>query len=105
MLEQVRAVDSSSSTDDTGYALDSGDGTSGAGTNTSHVSSAKGNYTMTVTLTVTDTGSLTSSVHKSVTIHNKRHRRETRAGQTGNDEGPRNEGPRHFVTAQVPVGG
>lgn len=75
MLEQVRAVDSSSSTDDTGiagYALDSGDGTSGAGTNTSHVSSANGNYTMTVTLTVTDTGRLTSSVHKSGTIHNKR---------------------------------
>ena len=72
MLEQVRAVDSSSSTDDTGiagYALDSGDGTSGAGTN---VSSANGNYTMTVTLTVTDTGRLTSSVHKSGTIHNKR---------------------------------
>jgi len=38
---------------------------------TSHVYSAKGNYKMIVTLTVTDTGGLTSSVQKTVTIRNR----------------------------------
>ena len=64
----------SSSTDDAGiasYSWNYGDGGWGSGVTTSHVYSAKGNYKMTVTLTVTDTGGLTSSVQKTVTIRNR----------------------------------
>jgi subtilisin family serine protease len=66
--------DGSSSTDDAGiasYAWNYGDGTAGSGVRTSHVYLAKGNYKMIVTLTVTDTGGLTSSVQKSITIRNR----------------------------------
>jgi subtilisin family serine protease len=68
------SFDGSASTDDAGvasYAWNYGDGSSGAGMKTSHVYVAKGNYKMTVTLTVTDTGGLTSSVQKTVTVRNR----------------------------------
>jgi hypothetical protein len=68
------SFDGSASKDDAGiasYAWNYGDGTWGSGVKTSHLYLAKGNYKMTVTLTVTDTGGLTSSIQKSVTIRNR----------------------------------
>jgi hypothetical protein len=70
------SFDASSSTDDAGistYAWLFGDGTSASGSSalSSHVYGLKGNYNMTVTLTVTDGGGLASSVQKTVTIRNK----------------------------------
>jgi subtilisin family serine protease len=66
----------SGSTDDSaisGYSWSFGDGatTNGTGPMTSHTYSAKGNYSMTVTLTVTDDSGLTSSIQKSIAIKNK----------------------------------
>jgi len=64
----------SGSTDDTGvmgYSWAFGDGTTGNGAQTTHVYSAKGNYSVNVTLTVMDGGGLSSSVSQSVTIRNK----------------------------------
>jgi hypothetical protein len=68
------AFNGSSSTDDVGitnYRWDFGDGTTGSGVTTSHGFSTKGTYTVTVTLTVTDAGGLTSSKQQAVTIRNK----------------------------------
>jgi len=68
------SFDGSASTDDAGiagYAWSFGDNTTGTGMKTSHTYTAKGSYKMTVTLTVTDTGGLTSSVQKSVTVRNR----------------------------------
>jgi PKD repeat protein len=70
------SFDASSSSDDAGistYGWTFGDGTSSssAGPQMSHLYSTKGTYTVTVTLTVTDTGGLQSSVQKSLKIANK----------------------------------
>lgn len=69
--------DARSSTDDAGivsYAWSFGDGASltSSSPQTSHTYSAKGNYSVTVRLVVTDAGGLTSTTQKSVTIRNKR---------------------------------
>jgi subtilisin family serine protease len=68
------SFDGSPSTDDAGvssYAWNFGDGTTGTGPQTSHVYSTKGNYRVSVTLTVTDGAGLSASVTQSVTIRNK----------------------------------
>ena len=65
----------SASTDDVGivrYDWNFGDGTTGTGPTTSHVYLAKGNYSMTVRLTVTDGGGLTHSTTKNVQIRNRK---------------------------------
>ena len=69
--------DARSSTDDSGivsYAWSFGDGASltSSSPQTSHVYSTKGNYSVTVTLVVTDGGGLTSTTQKSIAIRNKR---------------------------------
>jgi subtilisin family serine protease len=66
----------SGSTDDTGiasYSWSFGDGATASSTSpmSSHVYSAKGTYSMTVTLTVQDAEGLAGSVQKSITIRNK----------------------------------
>jgi hypothetical protein len=64
----------SSSTDDAGiasYRWDFGDGPTGSGATTSHGYSTKSNFTVTVTLTVTDVGGLSSSKQQAVAIRNK----------------------------------
>jgi subtilisin family serine protease len=66
----------SGSTDDSGissYSWNFGDGATATGTSplSSHVYAAKGNYSVNVTLTVTDNAGLTSSVQKSIAIRNK----------------------------------
>ncbi len=68
--------DGSSSTDDAGvanYLWNFGDGTSSSGSaaRTSHVYTTKGNYDVTVRLTVSDAAGLTSSMSKTVSIRNK----------------------------------
>lgn len=70
------SFDASASTDDAGivnYAWDFGDGTtsSSATPMTSHVYTAKGSYTVVVTLTVTDGGGLTGQTSKKLSIRNK----------------------------------
>ncbi|HEV8218274.1 MAG TPA: S8 family serine peptidase, partial [Gemmatimonadaceae bacterium] len=69
--------DASSSKDDVGiasYAWSFGDGGSltSSTPQASHTYSAKGNYSVTVRLVVTDGGGLTSTTQKSITIRNKR---------------------------------
>jgi subtilisin family serine protease len=69
--------DARSSTDDSGivsYAWNFGDGATLTSTTpqTSHNYSTKGNYSVTVTLVVTDGGGLSSTTQKSITIRNKR---------------------------------
>ena len=69
--------DARSSTDDSGivsYAWSFGDGSSlnTSTPQTSHVYATKGNYSVTVTLVVTDGGGLTSTTQKSIAIRNKR---------------------------------
>ena len=54
-----------------GYAWSFGDGSTGSGMQTAHTYSAKGNYSVDVTLTVTDGGGLSASVTQRVTIRNK----------------------------------
>jgi subtilisin family serine protease len=64
--------DGSASTDDAGiasYAWSFGDGATASGSKASHGYSAAGTYT--VTLTVTDTGGLSSSITQSVTVKTK----------------------------------
>lgn len=68
--------DASSSTDDSGivsYAWTFGDGsgTTSSSPLASHVYAAKGNYSETVTLVVTDAGGLTSTAQKILSIRNK----------------------------------
>ena len=67
--------DGSASHDDVGivsYAWDFGDGTSSTGANAveNHVYTTKGNYSVTVTLTVRDGAGLTSTVQKTLNIKN-----------------------------------
>jgi serine protease len=70
------SFNASASTDDTGistYSWVYGDGSTWSSTTptASHQYSAKGNYDVTVKLTVTDRSGLTSSVSKSIAIRNK----------------------------------
>ena len=70
------SFNASASTDDSGissYGWNFGDGStaSSAGPTASHVYSAKGNYSVTVRLTVTDDMGLSASVQKSITIKNR----------------------------------
>jgi subtilisin family serine protease len=72
----VCTFDASGSRDDVGvtsYQWNFGDGTSSSGTSATarKTYSSKGNFSVTVTLTVADGGGLTGSVQKSVAIKNK----------------------------------
>ena len=69
------SFDASSSRDDAGvvsYTWNFGDGTSStsSGSLANHVYTTKGNYSVTVTLTVTDAAGLTGSTQKSINIRN-----------------------------------
>lgn len=69
-------LDGSASSDDVGivsYAWNFGDGTSQTSTSpkTTHAYSSKGNFSVTVTLTVTDGGGLTGSAQQTLNIKNK----------------------------------
>jgi len=69
------AFNGSASTDDSGivsYDWSFGDNTSGSGMTTTHVYSGRGTYSVTVTLTVRDAASLTSSTTKTITIRTRK---------------------------------
>ena len=69
------SFNASASTDDGGivrYDWQFGDNTTGSGMTTTHTYSAKGNYSVNVTLTVRDAANLTSSSTKSVAIRNRK---------------------------------